>query len=70
MRVALAWGQATAKSMVLNTSEYLREESRDLIAPGELADFVDAVDVLRDDVERMEARIERLARLRTVARAQ
>jgi len=56
--------------MVLNTSEYLREESRDLIAPGELADFVDAVDVLRDDVERMEARIERLARLRTVARAQ
>jgi len=69
VRGALAWGRATAKSMVLNSSEYLREESRDLIAPGELADFVDAVDVIRDDVERLEARIERLSRVRAAQSA-
>lgn len=64
LRGALGWGRATAKAMLLNSTEYLREESRDLIAPGELADFIDDVDRTRDDVERLEARIERLARLR------
>lgn len=64
LRGALGWGRATAKAMLLNSTEYLREESRDLIAPGELADFIDDVDRTRDDVERLEARIERVARLR------
>ena len=63
LRGALAWGRATAKAMVQNSAEYLREESRDLVAPGEMADFVDEVDRTRDDVERLEARIERLARV-------
>lgn len=47
-----------------NTSEYLREESRDLIAPTEMNQWVDEIDELRDDVARAEARIERLARAR------
>lgn len=64
LRGALAWGRATAKAMVQNSAEYLREESRDLVAPGEMADFVDDVDRTRDDVERLEARIERLARVK------
>lgn len=64
LRGALSWGRATAKAMLLNSTEYLREESRDLVAPGELAEFVDEVDRTRDDVERLEARIERVARLR------
>ncbi|HWS25362.1 MAG TPA: SCP2 sterol-binding domain-containing protein [Xanthomonadales bacterium] len=64
LRGALSWGRATAKAMALNSSEYLREESRDLVAPGELADFIDDVDRTRDDVERLEARIERVARMR------
>lgn len=68
LRGALSWGRATAKAMLLNSSEYLREESRDLVAPGELADFIDDVDRIRDDVERMEARIERVARMRAAAR--
>lgn len=67
LRGAVAWGRATAKSLVRSSSEYLREESRDLIAPGELADFVDGVERTRDDVERLEARIERLARARRTA---
>ncbi len=64
LRGALAWSRATAKAMVQNSAEYLREESRDLVAPGEMADFVDDVDRTRDDVERLEARIERLARVK------
>ena len=64
LRGAMSWGRTTAKSMLLNSSEYLREESRDLVAPGELADFIDDVDRIRDDVERLEARIERVARMR------
>lgn len=63
LRGALAWGRATAKAMMQNSAEYLREESRDLVAPGEMADFVDEVDRTRDDVERLEARIQRLARV-------
>lgn len=64
LRGALAWGRDTAKAMLLNSTEYLREESRDLVAPGEMADFTDEVDQLRDGVERAEARIERLARVK------
>ena len=60
----MSWGRATAKAMLLNSAEYLREESRDLVAPGEMADFIDDVDRARDDVERLEARIERVARMR------
>ena len=67
LRGALAWGRSTARSFVRSTSEYLREESRDLIAPGELADFIDGVEDTRDAVERLEARIERLARARRAA---
>jgi ubiquinone biosynthesis protein UbiJ len=66
LRGALGWGRATARAMLLNGSEYLREESRDVIAPGELAEFTDDVDRIRDDVERLEARIERVARARAV----
>ena len=66
LRGALSWGRETAKAMLLNSTEYLREESRDLVAPGELAEFTDDVDRIRDDVERLEARIARVARGRAL----
>lgn len=68
LRGALSWGRETARAMLLNSTEYLREESRDLVAPGELAEFTDDVDRIRDDVERLEARIERVARGRASGR--
>lgn len=43
-----------------DTAEYLKTESRVTIAREELDEFLDAVDALRDDVERAAARIERL----------
>jgi len=64
LRGVFAWGRETAKAMLLNSTEYLREESRDLVAPGEMEQFIDDVDCIRDDVERLQARIDRLAQRR------
>jgi len=43
-----------------NISEYLQEEGRILPAPAEMDDFLNAVDSLREDVERLEQRVRRL----------
>jgi ubiquinone biosynthesis protein UbiJ len=43
-------------------SEYLREESRDVVAAGELELFLDQVDDLRDAVDRAEQRLQQLER--------
>lgn len=43
-------------------AEYVTEESRDVVPKAELDAFHDDVDVLRDDVERLAARIARLPR--------
>lgn len=45
-------------------AEYLREESRDAIGSWEHERFVDEVSILRDDVERMAARLRRLDKSR------
>jgi len=43
-----------------DTADYLREESRDLVAPGEMHGFLDEVDALRERADRLAARIARL----------
>jgi len=53
----LAFGQQFKNAMVTNTSEYLIEESRDLIAPSEMEDFLDDVDDLKADTARLEQQI-------------
>jgi ubiquinone biosynthesis protein UbiJ len=59
---AVAAARTRAGRLAEDTAEYLKTESRTTIAREELDDFLDAVDTLRDDVERAAARI---ARLRT-----
>jgi ubiquinone biosynthesis protein UbiJ len=49
-------------SLGRNVSEYLREESRQLVSSTEVNEFLDQVDDLRDDVARLEARVRRLAK--------
>lgn len=44
-------------SMIKNASEYLVEESRDLIAQSEMEDFLDDVDDLKADTARLERQI-------------
>ncbi len=55
------WSKETLKSVSLSVSEYLQEESRDAVTQTELALFNDAVDKLRNDVDRLQARIELLS---------
>ncbi|MBE9559326.1 MAG: SCP2 sterol-binding domain-containing protein [Proteobacteria bacterium] len=51
------WGKTTARSVSTSISEYLQEESRDVVTDTELNIFNEAVDQLRDDVDRLQARI-------------
>jgi ubiquinone biosynthesis protein UbiJ len=45
----------------MDLSEYLQEESRIVPAKPEIEAFMDGVDILRSDVDRLHARVERLA---------
>ncbi len=64
-RSAAAWLKETAEAMQLNTAEYLSEESGLAPAAAEINDFMDEVDELRMDVDRLEARIKRLQQKQT-----
>jgi ubiquinone biosynthesis protein UbiJ len=55
------WGQHTVNSFSNSVSEYLQEESRDVITETELNIFNDAVDKLRNDVDRLQQKIQSLA---------
>ncbi len=55
-----AWVVSTIKTLQLDMSEYLQQESRDLPCKEEVEPFLVAVDTLRADVERIELRIKRL----------
>jgi ubiquinone biosynthesis protein UbiJ len=59
---AFGWSRESVQALAQDTADYLREESRDLIAPAEMEQFLDDVDALRERAERLEARIARLAR--------
>lgn len=56
----LDFGKKFKDSIVSNTNEYLVEESRDLIAPTEMEDFLDDVDDLKADTARLEQQINAL----------
>jgi ubiquinone biosynthesis protein UbiJ len=60
MRDAFGFGRRTAEVLGRDTAEYLREETRDLVHRADVRKWMDGVDVLRDDIERLEARVRRL----------
>jgi len=60
-RAAAAWPRQAGQSIAANVSEYLTEEARMLVTPLQATEFVREVDELRDAVERLEKRIERLS---------
>lgn len=57
---ALQWFDQSARAMAKNGAEYLREESRDVIAPAQMEQFLDDVDALRERADRLDARTRRL----------
>lgn len=54
------WGRDARSTMGMNIREYLQEESRDAPSRYEIERFGTQVGTLRDDVERLQARITRL----------
>jgi ubiquinone biosynthesis protein UbiJ len=60
LKTFFGWGRRTAGTLALDTAEYLREETGDLARAADVADWMDAVDRLRDGVDRLEARLARL----------
>ncbi len=59
-RQAQEYTQDRVNTLQLNLSEYLQEEVRHLPNPMEMELFLDTIDTLRDDLERLEQRIQRL----------
>jgi len=59
-RDLLGWGRKAAGSFAGNVVEYLQEEGRDVPSRVEVDEFLEGVDRLRDDTERLEARLARL----------
>ena len=60
LRSALQSARRGASDLAHSAAEFVTEESRDVVPRGELDAFHDDVDVLRDDVERLVARVQRL----------
>jgi ubiquinone biosynthesis accessory factor UbiJ len=56
----LDFGRKAGRSLAGNVSEYLQEEGRDLPTRTEVEEFLVGVDRLRDDVERLDARLARV----------
>ncbi|HTV96861.1 MAG TPA: hypothetical protein VME42_12685 [Steroidobacteraceae bacterium] len=59
-RAALSWVRRATRTAAQNVSEYLQEESRDLASRPEIEEFLEAVDVLRETADRVEARLARV----------
>ena len=65
-RAAAGFAERAARTGITNVAEYLAHERRDLVPKAEGRQLLDGVDALRDDVDRLEARLDHLAqRLRT-----
>ena len=54
------WFKQSVEAMKLNTSEYLSEESKVTPAEAELEYYMDQVDDLRSDLDRLEAKVNNL----------
>jgi ubiquinone biosynthesis protein UbiJ len=54
------WSKSAADNFADDVGEYLQEESRDVLSGAEMEIFYQQVDKLRDDTERLKARIDRL----------
>jgi ubiquinone biosynthesis protein UbiJ len=60
LRGLLDFGRRAAQRLGQDTAEYLVEETGDLARTADVEEWMDAVDALREDCDRLEARLERL----------
>jgi ubiquinone biosynthesis accessory factor UbiJ len=61
-RAAFGWTRNAASTQVRNVAEYLAHERQHLVPRAEADQLLKGVDTLRENVDRLEARIELLAR--------
>lgn len=61
-RAAFGWTRKAATTTVRNVAEYLGHERQDLVPRSEAEQFLQGVDTLREDVDRLAARIDLLTR--------
>jgi len=61
VRRALQWSDRSARALAMDAAEFLTEEGRDLVAKPELEQFLDDIDTLREQADRFEARLRRIA---------
>lgn len=59
-----AWGRQAAGTLALDTAEYLREETRDLVHRDDVERWIGDVEALRGRAEGLARRLERLESLR------
>jgi ubiquinone biosynthesis protein UbiJ len=57
----LAWHAVAASNLAQSLAEYWTEEQPLIASRAAVREFVEAVDALRDDAQRLEKRIERLS---------
>ena len=60
VRKGLAHARETATHLTEDSADWLRDEARVALAPGEVEGFLDGVDHLRERSERLESRVQRL----------
>jgi ubiquinone biosynthesis protein UbiJ len=63
-RLAAAWSERAAHTTLRNLAEYLGHERGDLVSRNEGEQFLRGVDALRESVDRLQARLELIARRR------
>jgi ubiquinone biosynthesis protein UbiJ len=68
-RKALAWGQQGFRSLLQTSAEYLAHESRDLVPGAEAEQFQRGVEQLREQVDRLDARLGLLGAATSQARS-
>lgn len=61
VRGALTWGKKAVDTLSRDLADYLQEESHTLPLREEVDAYLNAVDEVRSDVDRLEARVQRLA---------
>jgi ubiquinone biosynthesis protein UbiJ len=62
VRGLFAWGERATEHLGRDMADYLQEENDSLPVDWEVEEFIKGVDTLRSDVDRIEARVKRLAK--------
>ena len=60
LHAAFAWTRESAQSFAEDSAAFLRDDTRDLVAPAEVDGLLDDIDALRERADRLTARVRRV----------